>query len=177
MSIEEGSQVPGGHIRLLLHFELGVEILQAGLRKAFEIDATVLPRFADELHEELKILLPLAGAEIDAKARRIEARAQNARAIHGLFSGGDRESNVVATGSIARGVVDILRKVEILDFRGNLGRKVRGVEVRNAADTAAPFAKDLPHRLNVVANGRDGPDTGYNNSPPHTALPVVPRKI
>src|SRR5262249_34501207 len=114
LRVKKSGQMPGGHVRLLLHLELGIEIFQPRLGEAFEIDATVLPRFADKLHEELKILLSFAGAEIDAKAGGIEPRAENAGAAHGLSGSGDGKSNVVAAGRITRGVVDISRDVEVL---------------------------------------------------------------
>ena len=55
--------------------------------------------------------------------------------------------------------MDPLRRVKILDLTGKLRLEIRRVKSRDRRGTALPLNQVGPERLNVIAQGRQGPQT------------------
>src|SRR5262249_1916224 len=93
-------------------------------RRAQETLAAVVSA-GDLMDEVREILNALAGAEVDAEARPVDAGVvQHAGIIQGLLGGSGGEGAVDASMLPAAAVRDELRQLEILDLRGELRGKV-----------------------------------------------------
>ena len=68
-------------------------------------------------------------------------------------------------------LVDELQRIELLDLARDPRRELRGVEVRDRTDAAAPGAEGVPVRLGADAEGRYKSNTGDDDSPAQTSDP------
>src|SRR6185369_1362465 len=51
-------------------------------------------------------------------------------------------------------------------------REIRGIEVRDAADAAAPFAQHFPHGIDGFPHRSNDPDSGHDDAASHDSIPL-----
>src|ERR1700722_12591820 len=120
----------------------------------------------------MEILRPLAGAEVDAEARRGPAGpVEEAGVLHGLTSGGQGESRVGAAFVPARGVLHIAVELKVLDFGAETGGKSAGVEMGDGADAAAAGDLRGEQFVHTVGDRRNSSHACDDDAAFHTGKP------
>ena len=74
-------------------------------------------------------------------------------------------------------LLDILKRIETLDFSGDAAGKLGGVKSGNRADAALPASHGLPGVLGPNPNGRHQADTCYHYSARQVILQDLCRKL
>ncbi|EJX07624.1 DNA polymerase III subunit delta' [gut metagenome] len=62
---------------------------------------------------------------------------------------------------------EVLGRIKILHFTGNLTAERRGVKSGNSTDTALPLQSSLPARFDIIANRADHTETGNDDTTIH----------
>src|SRR5262249_23434768 len=115
-----------------------------------------------------EVLDALAGAEVDAEARPVDAVvAEDAGVGQGLLAGGGGEGAVDAGMLPALAVGHEVRQVEVLDLPGGRGPEGGGVGAEAGPDAALAGQLRLEHLADAVAQRRDRPHAGDDDATFH----------
>ena len=93
LGIEQAGEMASRHVRLLLHFFLGIEEFQAVLCELLHIELAALLGQGDHPHEEVEILLTFPRSEVNPKASRVNG-VLNARLLDRLDGSADGVTDV-----------------------------------------------------------------------------------